>query len=381
MRYGSGSRGGTLGGSPVATRPEDVFDDPGAVAARVRAHLEEELESPEFPRVAGFRELAGPDEEPPPRVAPAVEVARFAREERARVLEAGVGGLEKLAAGRTDEIDEDEYVGVAAIVLLEGRPAIPVRGRDFDARPGTWAALDAEREAIGTSLAGVGRVVVTGHPSLDWIGTAFLAGPDVVMTSRRVAAEFCRADGVGWAFRDGMAARLDPGEELPAHPAPGPVAQTGPLPYEITGVIGVHPDADLALLRIDPPDGEPPPAPLAVAADAPADLPGRAVYVIGYPAGDGRRDEPETMRRIFMDAYDLKRLQPGRATGFSADGPVLRHDCSTLGDNSGAPVLDLADHRVLGLHTGGRYRVGNVAVPLWELVDDPLLARAAVNWV
>ncbi|MEU8540702.1 serine protease [Streptomyces sp. NPDC048717] len=381
MRYGSGSRGGTLGGSPVATRPEDVFGDPGAVAARVRARLEEELESPEFPEVTGFDEATGADGEPPPRIAPAVEVARFAREERARVLEAGVSGLEKLAAGRADAIDEDEYVGVAAIVLLEGRPAIPVRGRDFAPPPETWAVLDSERAAIGASLAAVGRVVVGGHPSLDWIGTAFLAGPEVVLTTRRVAAEFCRADDMGWAFRPGMTARLAPGEKLPAHPAPGPVAAAEQLPYEITGVIGVHPDADLALLRLAPPTGEPRPDPLAIAADAPADLPGRAVYVIGYPAGDGRRDEPETMRRIFMDAYDLKRLQPGRATGFSPGALELWHDCSTLGDNGGAPVVDLADHRVLGLHTGGRYRVGNVAVPLWELMDDPLLARAEVNWV
>ncbi|MFF3457157.1 hypothetical protein ACFYXH_23120 [Streptomyces sp. NPDC002730] len=41
----------------------------------------------------------------------------------------------------------------------------------------------------------------------------------------------------------------------------------------------------------------------------------------------------------------------------------------------------LTDHRVLGLHFGGRYRLGNYAVPLWRVVDDPLLRRAEVNFV
>jgi hypothetical protein len=118
-----------------------------------------------------------------------------------------------------------------------------------------------------------------------------------------------------------------------------------------------------------------------VAADAPASLPGRPVYVVGYPAWDGRRNEPESMRRIFMDVYNVKRLQPGAATEFTPGGLVMKHDCSTLGGNSGSPVFDLTDHRVLGLHFGGRYRLGNFAVPLWELVEDPLLARAEVNWV
>ncbi|MEU1866524.1 hypothetical protein [Streptomyces gardneri] len=30
---------------------------------------------------------------------------------------------------------------------------------------------------------------------------------------------------------------------------------------------------------------------------------------------------------------------------------------------------------------GGRYRIGNVAVPLWEMVDGPLLAPSKVDRV
>ena len=118
-----------------------------------------------------------------------------------------------------------------------------------------------------------------------------------------------------------------------------------------------------------------------MAADAPADLPGHPVYCVGYPAYDGRRNEPESMSRIFTDIYNVKRLQPGTTTELASQQNVVKHDCSTLGGNSGSPVFDLTDHRVLGLHFGGRYGLGNYAVPLWRMVEDPLLRRAEVNFV
>ena len=77
---------------------------------------------------------------------------------------------------------------------------------------------------------------------------------------------------------------------------------------------------------------------------------------------------------------NVKRLQPGRAVTYSAKFSALEHDCSTLGGNSGSPVVDLETHEVIGLHFGGRYGVGNYAVPLWMLTADPLLAKGEVNF-
>ncbi|AZS70194.1 serine protease [Streptomyces lydicus] len=348
--------------SPVAAGPEQVFSDLREVAARVKDGLSWEI--PE-----SLEEL-------PAEELPAGQIAQFARQERTRVLSAGVSGLEKLAEGRADEIDDDESFGMEAIVLLEGRPAILVQNHDFAPQQGDWAVLDGHRAAIRASLSRVGRVELSGHLSLDWLGTAFLVGPDVVMTNRHVAAEFARGDSTGWTFQQGIGARLDMGEEY------GGDAGGGGPAYDVVEVLGIHEDVDLALLRVAPPTGGGAlPAPLAVAADAPADLPGRPVYCVGYPAYDGRRNEPESMRRIFMDIYNVKRLQPGTATELVPDRNVIKHDCSTLGGNSGSPVIDLTDHRVLGLHFGGRYGFGNFAVPLWQLVDDPLLGRAEINFV
>ncbi|MGW8884180.1 trypsin-like serine peptidase [Streptomyces sp. NPDC055749] len=346
--------------SPVATDPQQVFTDLREVAQRVRDGVSQEI--PES------------SEDLPPEELAAGQISRFAQEERSRVLSAGADGLEKLADGRADEISDDESFGLEAIVLLEGRPAILVQGHDFLSQTGDWAVLDGHRAAIQESIARVGRVEVDGHVSLDWVGTAFLVGPDVIMTNRHVAVEFARGNGTGWAFQQGMSARLDMAAGY------GPVLEGGPA-YGITEVLGIHSDVDMALLRVAPSDGGGAlPSPLAVAADAPAGLPGRPVYCVGYPAWDGRRNEPESMRRIFMDIYNVKRLQPGTTTELVPDKAVMKHDCSTLGGNSGSPVFDLTDHRILGLHFGGRYGFGNYAVPLWQMVDDPLLLRARVNF-
>lgn len=348
--------------SPVAAGPERIFSDLREVAARVRDGLS--------------WEIPGSLEELPADELPAGQIAQFAQQERTRVLAAGVRGLEKLAEGRADEIGDEECVGMEAVVLLEGRPALPVRNHDFASQRGDWAVLDGHRAAIRASLSRVGRIELSGHPRLDRLGAAFLAGPDVVMTNRHVAAEFARGDGAGWTFQEGIGARLDMGAE-----DGGPAAEGGGPVHDVVEVLGLHEDVDLALLRVAPPAGATLPAPLAVAADAPADLPGRPVYCVGYPVHDGRRDEPESVRRMFMDVYRGKRLQPGTATELVPGRDVFGHDCSPLGGNSGSPVIDLADHRVLGLHFGGRYGVGGAAVPLWQLVDDPLLDRAGINFV
>ena len=125
----------------------------------------------------------------------------------------------------------------------------------------------------------------------------------------------------------------------------------------------------------------------------PGPLSGRNLYVLGYPAPD-RRNNPTIQRSIFGDQYFVKRLQPGAAmppqpgapSGSSPAQPVheptdvVFHDASTLGGNSGSCVVDLDSGQAIGLHFGGQYMHYNEAVALWRLLDDPLLARAGVNF-
>jgi hypothetical protein len=330
-----------------------IFDDVDALAERLRT----------TPSGAAMQPAAAGE----PRIAAAT------RRERARIVGRGVDGLAKIAEGRERDLHADERLGLRAIILLEGRPAILIQEGDFSEPPRDWARLAEHRERIREVIARAGRVEVRGHFNLTWLGTAFLVAPGTLMTNRHVAEEFCLRDGERWTFRPGVTTRVDFLRELGSAAA---------FEFEITEAIGIHERHDLALLRVEgvSSDGHALPDPLGVAASEPAELPGRDVYVVGYPALDSRRNEPEPIRRIFADVYDVKRLQPGKTVGYSTEYSAIQHDCSTLGGNSGSPVVDLESNQVIGLHFGGRYGVGNYAVPLWALADDPLLRRGDLNF-
>ena len=112
------------------------------------------------------------------------------------------------------------------------------------------------------------------------------------MTNRHVAQEFCA--------RRGRSVDVPAGHDV-ADRLPRGARQHDLVEFEITDVIGLHEKHDLALLRVQSAstDGRALPDPLTVAASEPRDLLGRDVYVVGYPALDSRRNEPEQLRQHF----------------------------------------------------------------------------------
>jgi hypothetical protein len=85
------------------------------------------------------------------------------------------------------------------------------------------------------------------------------------------------------------------------------------------------------------------------------------VVTVGYPARDSRVPDQELVKRIFGDVYEKKRLAPGQITDVGVD--ELQHDCSTLGGNSGSPVINLTSGEAVGLHFSGLFLESNFAVP------------------
>jgi trypsin-like peptidase len=270
--------------------------------------------------------------------------------------------------GADAELDPGEIVGTEAIVLLFGRPAILVQDGRFFPPPQPWEKLEQYRDAIQTTLQSVGRIEVKGHPAMDWIGTGWLIAEEVVITNRHVAKEFTRQNGRNWVFEPKMQGRIDFHEEFGGGAA---------LEFRLTAVIGVHDDLDLALFRATRRSGgKSLPPPLAIVPKTSKPKKGQEVYVVGFPASDSRRNDPDEMRRIFDNIYNVKRLQPGEVLGVS--GSEFKHDCSTLGGNSGSCVIDLESHHVLGLHFSGRYLEANRAIALWKLSGDKLLKKAGI---
>lgn len=340
---------------------EQLQDEPEVIMARAFPEEDTGLRSRGLIGLEELREVTElPDSEP--------TISR----EREGWFAAGARAVTKIKdEGENADLDPEELIGLEAIVLIEGRPAIFIQNGHFFPPPSGWQILEEVRESIEETCRSVGRIEVTGHPSYEWVGTGFLVADGVIMTNRHVAEVFCRMErGRRWRFRPGMAAQIDYVEELGALES---------AEFELRSVIGVHETFDLALFRVKrtSPSGVEPPEPLTIASRAP--LEGTTVYAVGFPAWDGYRNDPQVMMRIFSNVFGVKRLQPGEVTQLFDQPGVLVHDCSTLGGNSGSCVVDLKSNQVIGLHYGGRYLKGNVAVALWRLTDDPLLKKAKVN--
>ena len=307
-----------------------------------------------------------------PGAGPAGDADADARQQAfARTGEAARSAVEKIRRDGTEaQLTPFERDGAEAIVELFGRPAILVQDGRFLPPPHPWEKLEEQREAIETTLRSVCRVEVDGHPALDWVGSGFLVAGDVVLTNRHVAKEFARqgADGA-WVFEPEMVVRVDFSEEFGGSQA---------REFQITELIGVSDAFDMAFLRVAKTGdaGELPPSlPLAPAS---AVQQGREVYVVGYPASDSRRNDPEEQRRIFSNIFDVKRLQPGQISGVEPPSLFL-HDCSTLGGNSGSCVVDLETHAIVGLHFSGRFLVANKGIALAQC-DDPLIKQAGLEF-
>ncbi|WP_308407723.1 hypothetical protein [Streptomyces somaliensis] len=144
--------------SPVAAGPQEIFADLRAVADRVREGLAREVPESAY--------------EPPADQAPGEEIARFAAQERARVLEAGARGLEKLAAGRDDEVGDDESFGMEAIVLLEGRPR-------------SWCRTATSRRRRATGPCWTPSGPRSAGPWRGWAGSRCLGTPTSTGWARR----------------------------------------------------------------------------------------------------------------------------------------------------------------------------------------------------
>jgi hypothetical protein len=241
--------------------------------------------------------------------------------------------------------------------------------------PAFWNQMEDQRDDIELVQRGVGRIELFGHPEYDWAGTACLVGDTVLMTTRRCAEAFVEQNNQQWQFRPGITAWMDYRSEYQQPASAG---------YRVRNVIGMHPVYDLALLEVEPPQNQDacPPTPLSLAAQPPAQVEGRPVYLVGYPVRDARRNEPETLTRVFRDLYNVKRVQPGQLCGTFAfrDVQLMRNDCATLGSCNGGCVVDLETHQVLGLQLTSRYLEPGTAIPLWTLRDDPLFRQAGVTF-
>ena len=267
----------------------------------------------------------------------------------------GNRGLEGL--GSSAEIQA--FGALEAIILDKLRPPyliqrdeIQVKG-EYD-RVDLIEARKAELEAVARS---VGRVDLFNHPTLSYGGTGWLVAEDVAVTNRHVAEVFAERNWWGayelrrGAFDERMEARLD---YVRQHDTRG--IRRRAFVLEVLYIAGPR-EPDIALLRVETEDDV---EPLELFTGRVEDE--TPVAAVGYPASDGGRNDPQLMNDLFDGLYDVKRFSPGLITGRRSGGVIVLGDYTSLGGNSGSPVLALATGQAVGLHFAGAFRDTNYAV-------------------
>ena len=265
----------------------------------------------------------------------------------------------------------DEQLALETIVVRTGRPVLLVENDDYKLE-GPESDLWKDRlnqptirSGLKHTLPVVGRVEVENHPSVTWLGTCWVVDDDLLMTNRHVAEEFAARSEGRFVFRHGVAgsrmkADVDFKEGLNS---------PDPRRFRVLDIAYIEADdgPDMALLRVQTRSdaGLDLTAKLKLSAKAAAEK--QFVATVGYPAADSRVPDQDLVRRLFGDVYNVKRLAPGQLLK-PRDGVVL-HDCSTLGGNSGSPIVDLASGEVVGLHFSGLFLQENHGVPAPQLAQ------------
>jgi endonuclease G len=265
-----------------------------------------------------------------------------------------------------------------AIVLPNERPVAYIRRGSFsDLKQSRWKHINdgSVRKRIEPLFPSIGRVELPGGQIMEYFGTAFVVGNNLLMTNRHVGRLF--TDGVGT-----KQLRYQPDAAAMDFRREDGLKETETV--SVIDVVMIHPYWDMALLKVASlPAGV---EPLKLAVDDPERYLDQDVMVVGYPARDPRNNL-DLQDRIFERKYGVKRLQPGKARArdeFPSFGNRVRamtHDASTLGGNSGSVVIDVKTGVVIGLHFAGEYLKANYAVPTFELARDSRVVDAGVNFV
>jgi endonuclease G, mitochondrial len=291
-------------------------------------------------------------------------------------LEATASSVEKLQLGKS--LASTEAMGLEAIIHEQFRPAQYIINDDYHEPAAPWEFLSEPviKARIVAALLSIGRIELPGNLLQKYAGTGFVVGPNLIMTNRHVAEDFCRRRGDGeFVFKPNMASQINfRREQLPCESES----------LVVQRVVMIHAYWDMALLQVDGLDRQNR-KPLNLSLSHPDELRGSDIVVIGYPAQDVRNDL-NLQNRIFGGMYDVKRLQPGKlrerrnVQSFENSVNAVTHDASTLGGNSGSAVIDIDTGEVVALHFGGMYLDANFAVPSFELSRDQKVVNAGVRF-
>jgi hypothetical protein len=289
-------------------------------------------------------------------------------DEAGRAMNVRYGGVRALM-NRDQPVEEGVDIGpppvgdLETIVFAVGTPVFLVRNNAVDIDSAreeakAWRRILTDNAAnVDRAMVSIGRVDVS-NADRDYAGTAWVIDDGLVITNRHVANLFAEASGTGFKFKIGFDARREIGVNIDFLEEFGNATSDE---VKIERVVWVAPEngPDVAFLKLEQkslPVGR---LKLDLASEVPVrNLP---VAAIGYPASDSRFSDQRLAEKIFGGVFTKKRLAVGNL--LAADENRVTHSCSTLGGNSGSPLLDIGTGRVMGLHYSGTEFIENDAVP------------------
>jgi hypothetical protein len=289
-------------------------------------------------------------------------------DEAGRAMNVRYGGVRALM-NRDQPVEEGVDIGpppvgdLETIVFAVGTPVFLVRNNAVDIDSAreeakAWRRILTDNAAnVDRAMVSIGRVDVT-NADRDYAGTAWVIDDGLVITNRHVANLFAEASGTGFKFKIGFDARREIGVNIDFLEEFGNATSDE---VKIERVVWVAPEngPDVAFLKLEQKSSPVGRLKLDLASEVPVrNLP---VAAIGYPASDSRFSDQRLAEKIFGGVFTKKRLAVGNL--LAADENRVTHSCTTLGGNSGSPLLDIGTGRVMGLHYSGTEFIENDAVP------------------
>ncbi len=266
---------------------------------------------------------------------------------------------------RVEDLPAKDEVLALEICIRFMRPALLVQGGRVKLDPQiAWTA--SQTIAIEEALPAIGSIGIPDSsdplsaPPRIGIATCFAIGRRAVVTNVHVVEEIAR-----------KRCRLD--EALVRFEVEWDTAERS-APVRILGELGRCHGKDVVILETET---DCPLAGLSVAETTNV-VPLQTIVAVGHPLRDDARN-PAWSQLMFNGAFGVKRVSPGTILG--VDGETVLHDASTLGGNSGSPLLDLDTGRVVAVHSLGQFALKNEAVGTGAIRSEPELRARVERWV